>query len=96
LILLDKHATDISQLSTFTNQVRVCGKTRLKTRSRLCAMISLDKFFLFHFLFCILSVYLKVDGFHRDEYVYMTIAKPLALIFFLLNDHDDDDDDDYM
>lgn len=26
LILTDKHATDISELSTFTNQVRVCGK----------------------------------------------------------------------
>jgi hypothetical protein len=31
---------DISELSTFTNQVRVCGKNSIKTRSRFDMMTS--------------------------------------------------------
>ena len=50
LILIDKHATDISGLSSFSNQVHICGKNGIRTRSRLDLIISLwDMVFFFVF-----------------------------------------------
>ncbi len=84
LILVDKHATGISELSTSINQVRVCGKNGIKTRSRLDVMISLEEIFFFFLFF--LCVYIKVDDFHRDECLLYNYDWNVD-INFLLNDH---------
>jgi hypothetical protein len=41
LALVNNYVTYTSKLSAITNQVRVCGKNGIKTRSRFDAMISL-------------------------------------------------------